>query len=155
MEGSREDGDEGEGEDGVIPFPAFTCLMAFLSLGRGAISAASSRPSPVSLQEPDPSPSTWLGTRSCGKMFLAQRRRNARAPPRGQPRSLRHQPRTMELLQPRLGQKLGGGEGESSSWSLRDVACGTSDFSETPPSPHQRTLSRAQEGPEIFILVTH
>lgn len=34
------------------------------------------------------------------------------------------------------------------------MACGSSDFSETPLSPHPRTLSRAQKGPEIFILVT-
>lgn len=39
---------------------------------------------------------------------------------------------------------------------MESQECGfcTSDFSETPPSPHQRTLSRDQEGPEIFILVT-
>lgn len=104
-------------------------------VAKGDTPAASSRPSPVSLQEPDPSPFTWLGTRSCRKIFLVQRRLNARAPPRGQPRPQRHPPTTIELLQPRseIGGWEGAGRGGISSSTLTDAASGTSDFSETPP----------------------
>ncbi|XP_036889048.1 translation initiation factor IF-2-like [Sturnira hondurensis] len=101
---------------------------------KGDAPAASPRPSPARLQEPAPSP--LRGTRSCARIFLVQRRLNAKAPPRGQPRPQPHSPATTELEPQAVARNGGrGGDWGESSPGLREVAAHTSDFSETTPTP--------------------